>query len=55
MSNTQALIAEVKSDLSKYDDANLLDDDSMYRDITLGLKKFGNDLIEIHETMVEVK
>lgn len=54
MSNTEALIEEVKSDLSKYADAHLLDEDSMYRDIVLGLKRFGNDLLEIHETVVEV-
>lgn len=54
MSNTQSLIEEVKSDLSKYADAHLLDEDSMYRDIVLGLKRFGNDLLEIHEIVVEV-
>lgn len=54
MSNTQSLIAEVKSDLSKYADAHLLDEDSMYRDIVMGLKKFGNDLMEVHETVVKV-
>lgn len=54
ISNTDALIAEVKEDLGKLADANLLDEDSMYRDIVLGLKKFGNDIMEIHETVVEV-
>jgi hypothetical protein len=55
MNNIESLIAEVKSDFSKYADANLLDEDSMYRDIILGLKKFGNDVMELHETVVEVK
>lgn len=55
MNNVDALIAEVKSDLSKYADASLLDEDSMYRDIILGMKRFGNDIMELHETMVEVK
>lgn len=55
MSNTQALIEEIKSELSKYDDAGLLDENSMYRDIVQGLKRFGNDVLEIHETVVEVK
>jgi hypothetical protein len=55
MNNIESLIAEVKSDFSKYADANLLDEDSMYRDIILGLKKFGNDIMELHETVVEVK
>jgi len=53
-SNVEALIAQVKSDLSKYDDANLIDDTSLYRDITLGLKRFGNDIMQLQETMVEV-
>lgn len=55
MSNVQALIAEVRSDLSKFADAHLLDEDSMYRDIVTGLKKLGNDAMELHETVVEVK
>ena len=55
MNNIDSLIAEVKSDLSKYADASLLDEDSMYRDIILGMKRFGNDIMELHETMVEVK
>lgn len=54
MSTTQSLIEEVKSDLSKYADANLLDENSMYRDIVKGLKKFGNDVTSLHETVVEV-
>lgn len=54
-SNADALIAEVKSDLSKMADSHLLDEDSMYRDIVLGLKRFGNDIMEVHETVVEVK
>jgi len=55
MNNIESLISEIKSELSKYSDANLLDEDSMYRDIILGLKKFGNDIMELHETVVEVK
>lgn len=55
MNNIDSLIAEVKSDFSKYADAGLIDEDSMYRDIILGLKKFGNDIMELHETVVEVK
>lgn len=55
MSNTQSLIAEVKSDLSKYADANLLDENSMYRDIVKGLKRFGNDVLTTHETVVKVE
>jgi hypothetical protein len=54
-SNIESLIAEVRSDLSKYSDAGLIDDNSIYRDIVLGLKKFGNDLTELQETVVDVK
>jgi hypothetical protein len=54
-SNVEGLIAQIKSDLSKYDDAGLIDDTSLYRDITLGLKRFGNDVMILQETMVEVK
>jgi hypothetical protein len=54
-SNSDALIAEVKSDLRKMADAHLLDEDSMYRDIITGIKKFGNDVMEMHETVIEVE
>lgn len=53
--NVNALIAEVRSDLSKYSDAGLIDDNSIYRDIVKGLKKFGNDISELQEVVVEVK
>lgn len=55
MSNTKALIEEVKSKLSKYSDAGLIDDNSLYREIVLGLKRFGNGISEVHETVIEVK
>jgi len=55
MNNIDSIIAEVNSDLSKYADAHLLDQDSMYRDIILGIKKFGNDVTELQETVVEVE
>lgn len=54
-SNVDALIAEIKSDLSKYADVGLLDEDTMYREIVLGMKRFGNDIAELHEAVVEVK
>jgi hypothetical protein len=53
-SNVEGLIAQIRSDLSKYDDAGLIDETSLYRDITLGLKRFGNDVMQLQETMVEV-
>jgi hypothetical protein len=54
-SNVEGLVAQIKSDLSKYADAGLIDDTSLYRDITLGLKRFGNDIMQLQETIVEVK
>lgn len=54
-SNVDNLVAQVRADLSKISDAGLLDETSMYRDITLGLKRFGNDVMILQETVVEVK
>lgn len=53
--NAEALIEEIKTSFSKYADAGLLDDNAMYRDIVLGLKRFGNDICMVHETVVEVR
>jgi hypothetical protein len=52
--NVKALIAEIKSDLSKYDDSGLIDDNSIYRDIVLAVKKFGNDVMTKQEEVIEV-
>lgn len=54
-SNVEALIAQIKSDFSKYADAGLIDDTSLYRDITLGLKRFGNDITYKQEAMITVE
>lgn len=54
--NTEALMAEVRSDLSKYDTAGLIDEDSMYRDIVLAIKGFGADVIKYdQEKVIEVR
>lgn len=53
--NVEALITEIRSDLSKYADAGLIDDNSLYRDIVKGLKRFGNDITELQEAVIEVK
>lgn len=55
MSNAKALVAEVRSSLRKYSDAGLIDENSLYRDIEQGLKRFGNDVMEKHETVVRVE
>lgn len=51
----ESFIEEIKADFRKIDDAGLIDEASIYRDIELGLKRFGNDVYELHETVVEVK
>lgn len=55
MSNTTALIEEVKSKLRKYTDSGLIDENALYREIVLGLKKFGNGVCEIHEAVLDLK
>lgn len=55
MSNAKALVAEVRNSLRKYSDAGLIDENSLYRDIEQGLKRFGNDVMEKHETVVHVE
>lgn len=54
-SNVEDVMEEVISDLRKYDDAKLIDKNKVYRDIVFGLKRFGNDVAELTETVVEVK
>lgn len=54
-SNVDAIIAQVKSDLEKYDDMNLLSESSMYREIVLGLRNFGNDVAQFQEAVVHVE
>ncbi len=55
LNRIDALISEIKTDMSKYDSAGLIDEDSLYRDIRLGLKKFGNDLPQYsQEKVIEV-
>jgi hypothetical protein len=49
------IIAKVKRDFQKYVDAGLVDEDELYRDLVFALKKFGNDITYIQETVVEVK
>lgn len=51
----ESFIEEIKSDFRRADDAGLIDEASIYRDIELGLKRFGNDVYELHETVIEVK
>lgn len=52
--NREYLIEEIKSDLSKYDDAGLIDEQSLNRDIIKGLRRFGNDVCTLQEDVIEV-
>lgn len=54
MSNAKALVAKVKASFRKYSDAGLIDEVSLYGDIEQGLKRFGNDIMEKHETVIHV-
>lgn len=51
----EEFIAEIKSNFSKLDDANLIDDISIERDIDLALKGFGNDIMQLQDVLLEVK
>jgi len=50
----EEFIAEIKSDFSKLDDANLIDEISIERDIYLALKNFGNDVMQLQDTVLEI-
>jgi hypothetical protein len=54
MSNIDSMIEEISSDLRKYDDAGLIDKNKVYKDIVFALKKFGNDVSELTEVVLEV-
>lgn len=51
----ESIIEEVKSDLNKYADAGLIDVNSLYRDAVKGLKRFGNDVMTLQETMIDLR
>lgn len=50
-----SFIEEIKADFRKYVDAGLVDEASMYRDLEIALKKFGNNINELNETVIEVE
>lgn len=55
MSKLDELIAEIRSDLNKFDAAGLIDEVSVTRDIVKALRRFGNAVTELHETVLEVE
>lgn len=54
-SNVESLIADIKSDHNKLADAGLIDETALFRDVRLGLKKFGNDVCHLQERVVQVE
>ena len=53
--SADSFIAEILADFRKFEDAGLIDKASMYRDLEIALKRFGNTVYEINETVIEVK
>lgn len=54
-SNVDIIISKVKRDLSKYDDAGLIDENELYNDAVHAMKAFGNDICEKQEAVLTVK
>ena len=55
MNNIESIISLVKLDLSKYSDAGLIDTNLLYNDAIRALKRFGNDILELQEVVLDVK
>ena len=55
ISSIESFIEEIKADFRKFSDGGLLDEASIYRDIVNGIKRFGNDVQEVHETVIYVE
>lgn len=55
MRNVDALIALIKDEFRSYDSASMIDENSMYRDIVLALRSFGNDSCDLQEAIIEIK
>lgn len=54
MSNIEAIIAETKTRLKKYDTSGILDEDLMYTDVVSAMKAFGNDITTYKEDLIEI-
>lgn len=55
MSNISSIISVVRTDLSKYDNFGVLDEDAIYRDIVLALRSFGNNATVDYEDVIKLK
>lgn len=55
MNRIDEIIAQIRSDLNKYDNAGLIDEISLTRDIIKGLKSFGASAGELQEIVLNVE
>ena len=53
--NIDSLIAEIKTDFESYDEAGLIDEVSLYRWALIAIKRFGENVTTLQETVIEVK
>lgn len=54
-SNIEAIITQVKEDFKRYDVASMIDENSMYRDVVLAIRSFGNDITEEQDYVVDIQ
>lgn len=55
MSNIDAIIAQVLSQFKRYNVSDVIDENSMYRDVILAIRGFGNDITTLQEDVVEIR
>ena len=55
MNNIDAIIAQVLSEFKRYNVSDIIDENSMYRDIILAIRGFGNDITTLQEDLITIK
>lgn len=55
MNNIDAIIAQVLSQFKRYNVSDVIDENSMYRDVILAIRGFGNDITTLQEDIVEIR
>lgn len=55
MTNIDAIIAQVLSQFKRYNVSDVIDENSMYRDVILAIRGFGNDITTLQEEIVEIR
>lgn len=53
--NIDAIIAQVLSQFKRYNVSDVIDENSMYRDVILAIRGFGNDITTLQEDIVEIR